>query len=137
MQYRNLPRSENRFISEITYVILLGFSKPSMSVIICTWLRLVSRVVSSVNVIAFIAVELTYYIMILHCYTGKSSTSESEAAGGETLTATGEEQNCGICLENPKNVAFMCGHRVCDKCAPQLRDCPMCRVKITHTIRLY
>ncbi|KAL5266150.1 hypothetical protein ACHWQZ_G006711 [Mnemiopsis leidyi] len=67
----------------------------------------------------------------------KSSTSESEIAGGEASPGTGEEQNCGICLENPKNVAFMCGHRVCDKCAPQLRDCPMCRVKITHTIRLY
>jgi len=65
----------------------------------------------------------------------KIRTSESDPADRDSTMQ--EDQFCSICLENLKNVAFMCGHRTCDTCAAQLRDCPMCREKITHTIRLY
>ena len=44
---------------------------------------------------------------------------------------------CDICIENPKRIAFRCGHVTCEDCAPKLADCPTCRKPITDRIKLF
>lgn len=60
--------------------------------------------------------------------TGFESGAESSAP---------QEQVCPICLTNPKNMTFQCGHMTCKDCGPTLVTCPLCRVPITMRIRLY
>ncbi|GLU03174.1 hypothetical protein SLE2022_203890 [Rubroshorea leprosula] len=48
-----------------------------------------------------------------------------------------ENQLCVICLTNPKNLAFGCGHQTCFDCGENLLDCPVCRSTIQTRIRLY
>ncbi|XP_052196122.1 E3 ubiquitin-protein ligase RGLG3 isoform X2 [Diospyros lotus] len=57
----------------------------------------------------------------------------SFAPGGESSV----EQVCPICLTNPKDMAFDCGHLVCKECGVSISSCPMCRRPITTRIRLY
>ncbi|KAG9446411.1 hypothetical protein H6P81_012539 [Aristolochia fimbriata] len=47
------------------------------------------------------------------------------------------EQVCPICLTNPKDMAFGCGHLTCKDCGATLSSCPMCRAPITTRLRLY
>ncbi|KAJ8447723.1 hypothetical protein Cgig2_015086 [Carnegiea gigantea] len=47
------------------------------------------------------------------------------------------EQACPICLTNPKDMAFGCGHLACKNCGPKLQTCPLCRRPITARVRLY
>lgn len=47
------------------------------------------------------------------------------------------EQVCPICLTNPKDMAFGCGHLVCKDCAMSISTCHMCRKPVTTRIRLY
>ncbi|CAH3026592.1 unnamed protein product [Porites evermanni] len=44
---------------------------------------------------------------------------------------------CAICLEKPRNVAFLCGHGTCVECASSLEVCPMCRNPIDKKITLF
>ncbi|KAL8170794.1 hypothetical protein V2J09_022598 [Rumex salicifolius] len=44
---------------------------------------------------------------------------------------------CPICLTNPRNMAFQCGHMTCKECGPTLATCPLCREPIKARIRLY
>ncbi|XP_078435224.1 copine (Calcium-dependent phospholipid-binding protein) family [Wolffia australiana] len=46
-------------------------------------------------------------------------------------------QICPICLYNPKDMAFGCGHLTCKDCAQALSTCPICRTPIVTRIRLY
>ncbi|XXG72226.1 hypothetical protein AAC387_Pa07g1372 [Persea americana] len=47
------------------------------------------------------------------------------------------EQACPICLTNPKNMAFGCGHLTCKDCGATLSSCPLCRAPITTRLKLY
>ncbi|PIA28491.1 hypothetical protein AQUCO_06900041v1 [Aquilegia coerulea] len=47
------------------------------------------------------------------------------------------EQVCPICLTNPKDMAFGCGHLTCKECGITMSNCPMCRQPITTRLRLY
>ncbi|XP_073293698.1 E3 ubiquitin-protein ligase RGLG3-like [Primulina huaijiensis] len=47
------------------------------------------------------------------------------------------EQVCPICLTNPKDMAFGCGHLTCRDCGVSLSLCPMCREPITTRLRLF
>ncbi|XP_031279044.1 E3 ubiquitin-protein ligase RGLG3 [Pistacia vera] len=47
------------------------------------------------------------------------------------------EPVCPICLTNPKDMAFGCGHTTCKDCGATLSTCPMCRQQITSRLRLY
>ncbi|KAG5019451.1 hypothetical protein JHK87_015306 [Glycine soja] len=47
------------------------------------------------------------------------------------------EPVCPICLTNPKDMAFGCGHTTCKECGSTLSSCPMCRQQITTPPRLY
>ncbi|XP_071734975.1 E3 ubiquitin-protein ligase RGLG2-like [Rutidosis leptorrhynchoides] len=51
--------------------------------------------------------------------------------------STYENQLCPICLTNPKDMAFGCGHQTCCDCGQPLKLCPICRSKIETRIKLY
>eukprot|EP00252_Welwitschia_mirabilis_P001529 TRINITY_DN11395_c0_g2_i2.p1 TRINITY_DN11395_c0_g2~~TRINITY_DN11395_c0_g2_i2.p1 ORF type:complete len:157 (-),score=29.35 TRINITY_DN11395_c0_g2_i2:51-521(-) len=44
---------------------------------------------------------------------------------------------CPICLSNPRDMAFSCGHTTCRECGDNLSTCPLCRAPITTRIKLY
>ncbi|KAJ8758863.1 hypothetical protein K2173_002642 [Erythroxylum novogranatense] len=48
-----------------------------------------------------------------------------------------DNQACPICLTNPKDMAFGCGHQTCCDCGEDLQSCPICRSPINTRIRLY
>ncbi|XP_042036306.1 E3 ubiquitin-protein ligase RGLG2-like [Salvia splendens] len=48
-----------------------------------------------------------------------------------------EHQICPICLTNPKDMAFGCGHQTCCECGQELQLCPICRSRIDTRIKLY
>lgn len=48
-----------------------------------------------------------------------------------------ETHCCSICMERKRNVAFLCGHSACSKCAETLKTCHMCRKTIVKKINLY
>lgn len=48
-----------------------------------------------------------------------------------------ETRSCGICMERERNIAFLCGHGCCSRCAETLKTCHMCREKIVKKINLY
>lgn len=48
-----------------------------------------------------------------------------------------ETHCCSICMERRRNVAFLCGHGACSKCADTLKICHMCRKTIVKKINLY
>ncbi|PIN19925.1 putative E3 ubiquitin ligase [Handroanthus impetiginosus] len=47
------------------------------------------------------------------------------------------DQACPICLTNPKDMAFGCGHLTCKDCGESISSCPLCRKPITTRLRLY
>lgn len=48
-----------------------------------------------------------------------------------------ETHCCSICMERRRNVAFLCGHGACSRCAETLKICHMCRKTIVKKINLY
>lgn len=48
-----------------------------------------------------------------------------------------EQNQCTLCMEAARSVAFSCGHQSCEPCSSKLAACPFCRVTITAKIRLY
>ncbi|XP_020576890.1 E3 ubiquitin-protein ligase RGLG2-like [Phalaenopsis equestris] len=52
-------------------------------------------------------------------------------------SASSDNHVCPICLTNPKNLAFGCGHQTCYDCGQTLVNCPICRSEIVTRIRLY
>ncbi|XP_022990089.1 E3 ubiquitin-protein ligase RGLG2-like [Cucurbita maxima] len=52
-------------------------------------------------------------------------------------SSTYDNQLCPICLSNPKDMAFGCGHQTCCECGQDLQTCPICRSAIHTRIKLY
>ena len=48
-----------------------------------------------------------------------------------------ERMTCPVCLDEEKTVAFMCGHSYCEQCSQQLKECAICKQKVTGKIRLF
>ncbi|KAJ8750237.1 hypothetical protein K2173_014152 [Erythroxylum novogranatense] len=48
-----------------------------------------------------------------------------------------DNQVCPICLTNPKDMAFGCGHQTCCDCGEDLQSYPICRSPVNTRIRLY
>lgn len=50
-----------------------------------------------------------------------------------------EARLCKICMDNEIGIVFLpCGHlTTCVKCAPSLKDCPVCRTIIKATVRTF
>ncbi|BFZ24930.1 hypothetical protein BsWGS_27969 [Bradybaena similaris] len=66
------------------------------------------------------------------------TTSKNFSKLAEENQKLKEQKLCKICLDEDACVAFIpCGHLVCSSCAPALSLCPICRAKITGTIRTY
>ncbi|XP_061375948.1 E3 ubiquitin-protein ligase RGLG3-like [Gastrolobium bilobum] len=55
----------------------------------------------------------------------------------EPTAPAGAEPVCPVCLTNPKDMAFGCGHTTCKDCGVTLSSCPLCRQQITTRLRLY
>lgn len=47
------------------------------------------------------------------------------------------EGTCPVCLDAARDMAFLCGHRVCSSCGADLATCPLCRRPVTHRIHLW
>lgn len=52
-------------------------------------------------------------------------------------SSASDNQFCPICLTNPKDMAFGCGHQTCCECGQDLQLCPICRSSINTRIKLY
>ncbi|KAI3984444.1 hypothetical protein MKX01_013678 [Papaver californicum] len=48
-----------------------------------------------------------------------------------------DNKACSICLTNPKDMAFGCGHQTCCECGQDLQVCPICRTAVQTRIKLY
>ncbi|KAI0523063.1 hypothetical protein KFK09_005453 [Dendrobium nobile] len=48
-----------------------------------------------------------------------------------------DDKVCPVCLTNPKDMAFGCGHQTCCDCGPNLPTCPICRCEIHTRIKLF
>ncbi|XP_075504981.1 E3 ubiquitin-protein ligase RGLG5-like isoform X1 [Primulina tabacum] len=48
-----------------------------------------------------------------------------------------ENHLCPVCLMDPKDMAFGCGHQTCCGCGQDLSSCPICRMSIETRIKLY
>ncbi|ONK77635.1 uncharacterized protein A4U43_C02F8870 [Asparagus officinalis] len=74
-------------------------------------------------------------------YPQQSTTLYPEHASSQRTASraatSSDDQVCPICLTNPKNMAFGCGHQTCYECGPSLQSCPICRSEIVTRIRLY
>ena len=44
---------------------------------------------------------------------------------------------CAICFDAEVNCTLNCGHQLCHVCANLCKECPMCRVPITHRIKVF
>ncbi|XP_052182544.1 E3 ubiquitin-protein ligase RGLG1-like [Diospyros lotus] len=64
-----------------------------------------------------------------------SSSGYDSAIGTENSAS--DSRICPICLTDPKNMAFNCGHQTCCECGQDLELCPICRSTIHTRIRLY
>ncbi|KAL1301126.1 hypothetical protein AAHE18_18G229900 [Arachis hypogaea] len=62
-------------------------------------------------------------------------TEKLESA--EEKASAASEPVCPVCLTNPKDMAFGCGHTTCKECGMTLSACPLCRQQITTRLRLY
>nr|KJB48933.1 hypothetical protein B456_008G094400 [Gossypium raimondii] len=58
-------------------------------------------------------------------------------APAQPVISSAAEPVCAICLVNPKDMAFGCGHMTCKDCGVTISSCPMCRQPITTRLRLY
>uniref|UniRef100_J3L6Y6 RING-type domain-containing protein n=2 Tax=Oryza brachyantha TaxID=4533 RepID=J3L6Y6_ORYBR len=73
----------------------------------------------------------------------QSSTSSyphyesAQSATPAAPSSTYDNQVCPICLVNPKDMAFGCGHQTCCDCGQTLGTCPICRTPISTRIKLY
>jgi Kelch motif/Zinc finger, C3HC4 type (RING finger) len=53
------------------------------------------------------------------------------------VTSSDIDNACAVCLDRPKQIAFLCGHQACELCAPLFTECHTCRTPITGRIRLF
>ncbi|KAI3673568.1 hypothetical protein L6452_39691 [Arctium lappa] len=64
---------------------------------------------------------------------GRSTSVNTSYPGG----STSDNQLCPICITDPKDMAFGCGHQTCCECGKDLQLCPICRDHIETRIKLY
>ncbi|KAJ8536532.1 hypothetical protein K7X08_034933 [Anisodus acutangulus] len=61
----------------------------------------------------------------------------NSAVGSSHPASSADNHLCPICITNPKDMAFGCGHQTCCECGQDLQLCPICRDSIQTRIRLY
>ncbi|XP_047313903.1 E3 ubiquitin-protein ligase RGLG2-like [Impatiens glandulifera] len=70
-------------------------------------------------------------------FSSYSSNIDAQATAPPSMNSTFDNQICPICLSNPKDMAFGCGHQTCCECGLDLQLCPICRSTIQTRIKLY
>jgi len=82
---------------------------------------------------------------------GQARAREAGAAGGAAAAAptpsTGDivvaedgdvdALTCPVCWTTGKEVAFNCGHMLCEHCSLLVSDCPACRTSISLRLRVF
>jgi len=68
---------------------------------------------------------------------GASSTFRAKIH--QDSVQNGDDGNCAVCNENERDVVLLpCKHNVsCVKCSKSIKQCPVCRFKVTDVIRIY
>lgn len=66
-----------------------------------------------------------------------SGRHDTVAERAPPATAAFDNLVCPICLSNPKDMAFGCGHQTCCECGQDLELCPICRATIQTRIKLH
>ncbi|KAL9226383.1 hypothetical protein vseg_002204 [Gypsophila vaccaria] len=71
--------------------------------------------------------------------TGIGTSAAAPTFNGPTPPSSSayDNQLCPICITNPKDMAFGCGHQTCCECGEFLDTCPICRRAIQTRIRLF
>ncbi|KAH1126435.1 hypothetical protein AAZX31_06G167800 [Glycine max] len=64
-------------------------------------------------------------------------SSRHDVSTNPPATSASDNQVCPICLTDPKDMAFGCGHQTCCECGQDLELCPICRSTIDTRIKLY
>ncbi|XP_015071056.1 E3 ubiquitin-protein ligase RGLG2-like [Solanum pennellii] len=64
-------------------------------------------------------------------------SGHNSAVGSSHPASSADNQLCPICITNPKDMAFGCGHQTCCECGQDLLLCPICRDSIQTRIKLY
>uniref|UniRef100_T1JFM1 RING-type domain-containing protein n=1 Tax=Strigamia maritima TaxID=126957 RepID=T1JFM1_STRMM len=69
----------------------------------------------------------------------KSFTQSGDMSVEDENRQLKEMRLCKICMDEEIGVVFLpCGHLICcPKCAPSLKDCPVCRKEIRGTVRTF
>ncbi|KAK7302164.1 hypothetical protein RJT34_13045 [Clitoria ternatea] len=65
------------------------------------------------------------------------SQRHDDVSTNPPASSASDNQVCPICLSNPKDMAFGCGHQTCCECGQDLELCPICRSSIGTRIKLY
>lgn len=68
---------------------------------------------------------------------GRETNQRTQEELDARLQELEERHTCSICMENPRDVVFLCGHGSCSVCAGNLDLCHMCRQPIERKIALY
>ncbi|GLT65097.1 hypothetical protein SLA2020_375490, partial [Shorea laevis] len=63
--------------------------------------------------------------------------SEPVSTAPPATSSTYDGQLCPICLSNPRDMAFGCGHQTCEECSSNIETCPICRSSIQTRIKLF
>ncbi|XP_019415571.1 PREDICTED: E3 ubiquitin-protein ligase RGLG2-like [Lupinus angustifolius] len=66
-----------------------------------------------------------------------SQAHRHDVGTDRSASSASDNQVCPICLTDPKNMAFGCGHQTCCECGQDLELCPICRSTIDTRIKLY
>ncbi|KAK7281975.1 hypothetical protein RIF29_10399 [Crotalaria pallida] len=69
--------------------------------------------------------------------TAPSHSQRHDVGTNRSASSASDNQFCPICLTDPKNMAFGCGHQTCCECGQDLELCPICRSTIDTRIKLY
>ncbi|KAL6583715.1 E3 ubiquitin-protein ligase rglg2 [Orobanche minor] len=66
-----------------------------------------------------------------------SSEREPVVRTSQSGSYAADDRLCPICITEPKDMAFGCGHQTCCECGQDLSICPICRMHIGTRIKLY
>ena len=71
---------------------------------------------------------------------GEEEDQESEGKAAPEPTLKGLDKECVVCSDQVIEIFCMvpCGHTsCCGRCLRKVKDCPMCRVRITHRVKIF